>query len=51
MADEDISLLDAIATTRAIRRIRRDPVPDDVLARVLFAASRAPSGSHARPRR
>jgi nitroreductase len=33
-------------TARAIRRYRTDPVPDDVLARCLEAASWAPSGSN-----
>lgn len=41
-----MELLDAIATTRAIRRIRPDPIPDDDLAKMLFAASRAPTGSN-----
>jgi nitroreductase len=35
--------------TRAIRRYRDEPVPDDVLRDVLFAASRAPSGSNRQP--
>ncbi|MGY6502134.1 MAG: nitroreductase family protein [Acidimicrobiales bacterium] len=42
-ADE---VLDVIATTRAIRRYAPDPIPDDDLAAILFAASRAPSGSN-----
>ena len=42
----DITLLDGLATTRAIRRYLDEPVPDDVLAQILFAASRAPSGSN-----
>jgi len=43
---EPVGLLDGIATTRAIRRFRPDPIPDEDLARILFAASRAPSGSN-----
>jgi nitroreductase len=39
-------VLDAIATTRAIRRYRDEPVPHDDLNRILFAATRAPSGSN-----
>jgi nitroreductase len=39
-------LLDALATTRAIRRYRPAPIPDEDLARILFAATRAPSGSN-----
>ena len=44
--DEMPTLLDGIATTRAIRRYRNEPVPDDALATMLFAATRAPSGSN-----
>ena len=43
---EPLDPLEAIATTRAIRRYRDEPVPDDVLNAVLFAASRAPTGSN-----
>lgn len=42
-------LLEAMATTRAIRRLRPDPIPDDDLAKILFAATRAPSGSNRQP--
>jgi nitroreductase len=44
--ESDVSLLDGIASTRAIRRYLDEPVPDDVLAQIMFAASRAPSGSN-----
>lgn len=44
-------LLDVIATTRTIRRLRPDPVTDEELATVLFAATRAPSGSNRQPGR
>ncbi len=43
------SLLDTIATTRAIRRYTDEPVADSDLARMLFAATRAPSGSNRQP--
>ena len=46
---EPVGLLDGIATTRAIRRYRGEPVPDDVLAQILFAATRAPTGSNRQP--
>ena len=46
---ETIDLLEGIATTRAIRRFTPEPVSDDHLARILFAASRAPSGSNRQP--
>jgi nitroreductase len=47
--DRVISLLEGIATTRAIRRYTAEPIPDDDLATILFAASRAPSGSNRQP--
>src|SRR5271165_623174 len=42
-------LLEGITTTRAIRRYRREPVPPDALRAMLFAATRAPSGSNRQP--
>ena len=42
----DIGLLDGLATTRAIRRYRQEPIPDDDLATMLFSATRAPTGSN-----
>lgn len=44
-----VDLLEGIATTRAIRRFRPDPIPDADLATMLFAATRAPSGSNRQP--
>ena len=44
-----MDLLEGIATTRAIRRYRPDPIPDADLTKMLFAASRAPSGSNRQP--
>ena len=49
MTDDNVSLLEGLATTRAIRRYRPDPIPDDDLAKILFAATRAPSGSNRQP--
>jgi nitroreductase len=46
---DTVGLLEGIASTRAIRRYRDEPVPDDVLRAVLFAATRAPSGSNRQP--
>jgi len=46
-----IDLLEGLATTRAIRRIRPDPIPDDDLATILWHATRAPSGSNRQPGR
>jgi nitroreductase len=47
--DNTIGLLEGIATTRAIRRFTTEPIPDDALATMLFAATRAPSGSNRQP--
>ena len=44
-----VSLLEGLATTRAIRRYTDDPVPDDDLATILWHAGRAPSGSNRQP--
>ena len=41
-----INLYDAMRTLRAVRRLRPDPIPDDVLYRVLEAATWAPSGGN-----
>jgi len=46
-----MDLLDGIATTRAIRRYRPDPIPTDDLATILWHATRAPSGSNRQPAR
>ena len=43
------SFFEAIYTQRAIRRFKPDPVPDDLLLRVLEAATKAPSGSNQQP--
>ena len=50
MADnEPVELLEGLRTTRAIRRYRPEPVPDEALRDILFAATRAPSGSNRQP--
>lgn len=41
-----MDLHEALYTTRAMRRVRPDPVPIDVQARMLDAAVRAPSGGN-----
>jgi nitroreductase len=40
---------EALYTTRAMRRVRPDPIPIDAQARILDAAIRAPSGGNAQP--
>lgn len=43
----DMTIYEALYTTRAMRRIKKDPIPEDVQARILDAAIRAPSGGNA----
>lgn len=43
----DIALFEAIYTARALRRLKPDPVPEQLITRVLDAAIRAPSGGNA----
>ncbi len=42
-----IDLFDAIHTTRAMRYLKPDPIPADVLREILDAAIRGPSGGNA----
>jgi nitroreductase len=44
-----VGLLEGIASTRAIRRYRDEPVPPAALRAMVFAATRAPSGSNRQP--
>ena len=41
-----MDLRDALYSTRAMRRVRPDPIPLEVQARILDAAIRAPSGGN-----
>jgi nitroreductase len=43
---EEMGLFEAIYSARSLRRFKPDPVPDDVITKVLDAAIRAPSGSN-----
>lgn len=44
-----VSLLEGLATTRAIRRYTEEPISDSDLNTILWHASRAPSGSNRQP--
>ena len=46
---DEVGLLEGLATTRAIRRFTDEPVSDEDLAAVMWAATRAPSGSNRQP--
>jgi len=41
-----MELNQALYTTRAMRRVKPDPIPDEVIARLMDAAVRAPSGGN-----
>jgi nitroreductase len=41
-----LDVIDAIWSTRSMRRLKPDPIPDDVLHTIFDAAIRAPSGSN-----
>lgn len=47
MTDRD--LYDMMSTLRAVRRLKPDPIPADVLERVLQAACWAPTGGNVQP--
>ena len=49
LADDTVGLLEGLTTTRAIRRYTSEPFPDAALRDILFAATRAPSGSNRQP--
>jgi nitroreductase len=46
---DQVGLLEGLTTTRAIRRYRAEPVPPEALRAMVFAATRAPSGSNRQP--
>ncbi len=44
-----MEIYDAMSTLRAVRRIKPDPIPSDILQRVLTAATWAPTGGNHQP--
>src|SRR5690554_5335084 len=46
---DDVSLLEGIRTTRAIRRLKPDPVPRELIRTVCEAGTFAPSGGNRQP--
>ena len=46
-----ISTIEAMATARSFHRYRFDPIPEQDLGRILWAATRAPSGTNRQPYR
>ena len=41
-----MDVFEALYTTRAMRRVSEDPIPDDVLKQMVDSGIRAPSGSN-----
>lgn len=46
---EEIGLFEAMYTQRAIRHLKSDPVSDDIIEKLIEAASKAPSGGNRQP--
>ena len=46
---DTVGLLEGLTSTRSIRRYRDEPIPPDALRAIMFAATRAPSGSNRQP--
>ena len=46
---DSVGLLEGLTTTRTIRRYTDEPVPAEALRSMMFAATRAPSGSNRQP--
>lgn len=47
--EDQVSLYEGLISTRAIRRYTDERVPEEALRDILFAATRAPSGSNRQP--
>jgi nitroreductase len=43
---DELGVLEAIYTARGLRRFKPDPIPDEILARILEAATRAPNATN-----
>ena len=41
-----MDVFEALYTTRAMRRVKEDPIPEDVIKSIIDSAIRAPSGSN-----
>jgi nitroreductase len=46
MAGETLDLFEIMATTRSMRRLKPDPVPDELVRKILEAGTYAPSGGN-----
>ena len=41
-----MDVFEALYTTRAMRRVKEDPIPEEIIKTMVDAAIRAPSGSN-----
>jgi nitroreductase len=48
---EEIGIFEVMYHCRAMRRLKPDPVPEELLVRLIDAANQAPSGANAQPAR
>ena len=49
MSEGEIGLFEAIYTQRAIRSYKPDPVPEELIGRVIEAATKATNGGNRQP--
>jgi nitroreductase len=49
VSESQIGLFDAIYTQRAIRSYKSDPVPRELITKIVEAATKAPSGANSQP--
>ena len=49
ITESAVSLLEGLATTRAIRRYTDEEIPESRLRDIIWSATRAPSGSNRQP--
>ena len=45
----DPGLFETMFSLRAMRRLKKDPIPQEVLDRILSAGTQAPSGMNSQP--
>ena len=48
-AVQEPDIFEAMGTQRAMRRLKPDPVPDEYIKKMLWAATRAPNGGNVQP--
>ena len=49
MAEVEIGLFKAMSTQRAIRSYKREPVPREIVSKIIEMATKAPSGGNSQP--